>query len=129
MSYLPAATVINSRCTGATATASVFAIGLTISVIVFTFIIIVVIVKANKKARRIDLATWRRAQARPEEEDPGQQPLTRRITAASESKCTTVANATIYDEIVKVENITYDNPAIEQLETNTNKEHVYAQIR
>jgi hypothetical protein len=129
MSYFAAATLFNSRCTGATATASAFAIGLTVSVIVFTFIIIVVLVKANKKARRIDLATWRRAQARPEEEDPGQQPLTRKIKAASESNCTTIANATIYDEIVKVENIAYDNPEIEQTESNTNKEHVYAQIR
>ena len=101
---------------------------LTISVIVFTSIIIIVLVKANKKARRIDLATWRRAQTGHEEEDPaGQQPLTRRITAASESKCTTVtvANAAIYDEIVKVENIAYDKPVIE---TDTNKEHVYALI-
>ena len=79
-------------------------------------------VKANKKARRIDLATWRRTHASHEEEDPGQKPLTRRITAVSESNCTTctVANATIfYDEIVKVENIAYDKPAIEQTETNT----------
>ena len=97
---------------------------------VFTSTIIIVLVKANKKARRIDLATWRRAQTGHEEEDPGQQPLTRRITAASESKCTTVANATIYDEIVKVENMAYDKPEIEQTETcNTNQEHVYAQIR
>ena len=64
--------------------------GLTISIIVFTSIII-----KKKKAHRTDLATWRRAHASHEEEDPGQQPLTRRITAASESKCTAVANATI----------------------------------
>ena len=101
---------------------------LTISVIVFTSIIIIVLVKANKKARRIDLVTWRRAPTGHEEEDPGQQPLTRRITAASESKCTTVTNAAIYDEIVKVENIAYDKPVIEQTETDTNKEHVYALI-
>ena len=95
----------------------------------FTSIIIIILVKANKKPRRIDLSTWRRAQTGHEEEDPaGQQPLTRRITAASESKCTTVTNAAIYDEIVKVENIAYDKPAIEQTETDTNKEHVYAQI-
>jgi hypothetical protein len=134
---IAAATVINSRCTGATA------IGLAVSVIVFTMSsIITILVKANKKARRVDLATRRTAQvrlSRNEEQDPGQQPLTRKVTAAPESICTT--NATIYDdddtdyERVKVaviptdENIAYGNPAREQTETNTNEEQVYAQIR
>ena len=74
--------------------------------------------------------TWSRAQTGHEEEDPGQQPLTGRITAALESKCTTVANAAICDEIiVQMENnIAYDKPVIEQTETGTNKEQVYAQI-
>ena len=99
--------------------------------IVFTSIIIVVI-KANKRARSIELATRRRARlSRYEDQDPAsQQP--RRIT---ESECTT--NATIYDdmdyEITKVavmatnKNIAYDNPAIEQTESEV-KEHEYAQI-
>jgi hypothetical protein len=82
-----------------------------------------------------------RAQSRHEEEESGQQPLTRKITATSESTCPT--NTTIYDdddtdyEIAKVaviatnENIAYGNPAREhcQTETNTNKDHVYTQIR
>ena len=94
--------------------------------------IIIVLIKANKRARRIDLATRRRARlSRYEEEDPTQQPR----TTASES----TVNTTIYDdmdyEIAKVaviatnKNIAYADTvmAIEQTESNV-KEHEYAQI-
>jgi hypothetical protein len=129
-----AGSIVNSGCVGATASASIFAIGLTISVIVFTSIIIVLI-KANKRARRIDLATRRRARSsRYEEQDPGQQPRRTMATTALES----TVNTTIYDdmdyEIAKVaviateKNIAYADTAIGQTESPYVKEHEYAQI-
>jgi hypothetical protein len=124
-------TVINSRCTGATASASVFAIGLTISVIVFISVIIVLL-KVNIKARRFELATRRRAQGKlssHEEQDPGQQ---LRRTTIPES----TVNTTIMDyEIAKVaviatnKNIAYADTAIGQTESSVKDlEHEYAQI-
>ena len=111
--------------------ASIFAVGLVISVTVFISIIIVVI-KANKRARSIELATRRRTRlSRYEDQDPANQQPRRTI----ESECTT--NASIYDdmdyEIAKVaiiatnKNIAYDNLAIEKTGSNI-KEHEYAQI-
>ena len=95
--------------------------------------IIIVLIKANKRARRIDLATRRRARlSRYEEEDPTQQPRTTELES-------TVNTSRIYDdmdyEIAKVavmatnKNIAYADTimAIEQTESNV-KEHEYAQI-
>ena len=121
------ATVISSRCTCTTtiATASVIAIGLMISIIVFTSIIIV-LVKANKKARRIDLATRRREQER--------------LSSHEEPRSTTVPESTINPTIMDHErakgaviatngNIAYADVAIGQTQSNFKElEHEYAQI-
>ena len=120
-------TEFNSRCicTGTTATASVFAIGLTISVIVFTSIIIV-LVKANKKARRSDLASSRREQTR--------------LSSNEESRRTTAPESTINTTMMDHEkakvvviatnkNIASADVAVGQTQSNFKEsEHEYAQL-
>ena len=131
--------IVNSGCVGAIASASIFAIGLAISVIVFTTVIIVLI-KANKRARRIELAARRRARLSRYEENPGashDQPPRRRTM---EAESTFNTSTTIYDdmdyEIAKVaviatnKNIAYADTVMGQTEPNVKEHdvHEYAQI-
>ena len=111
--------------------------------IVFTSIIIV-LVKINKKASKIDLPSWNRTGlSEHEEQDQRQQPLARGVTTGPTTTSESTTNGTLDDDdmdyaITKVavvatnKNIAYEctpATAIEQTEFNTNKEHVYAQIR
>lgn len=97
-------------------------------------------VKVNKRASRIDLATWNRAGlSGHEEQDQGQQTLARGVTPDPTATSESTTNATLDDDdmdyakvavIATNKNIAYDRtPAIEQTKFNANKEHVYAQIR
>ena len=129
--------IVNSGCVGAMASASIFGIGLAISVIVFTSIIIVLI-KANKRARRIELATQIRARLSRYEENLAShdQPPRRRTMEAESTLDTTIYDDMDY-EIAKVaviatnKNIAYADTAMGQTAERNVKEHVheYAQVQ